>query len=320
MIYPPLLYWAMGWLRLFTFPVAEKIWSLMIVGFVILGSGFAVALDRRKLSAVDWITLVALWGVVFFLLPMRYALERGNVDAFVVLVYGFGIYLFVRERRVGAGVAFAAAAWLKVYPVIPVLILLGATFGDPENRERYFKPTALGYLFGGAGFALLLFPDSYRYVVDVLPRFSRERGGYQPHTHILYKSAWSWVFLKLPILFLWGRMTARALEKDPILTLTAGLAISTFFQNVSNDYNLITTYPFLFVALKRLLHPRTTKGEFAILLLSFVVFVGDRSLWTPFFGNRGVLYWQILWLVAFPLYVVKRIDKGNWPEGNLSLR
>jgi hypothetical protein len=320
MIYPPLLYWAMSWLRLFSFGSAEKVWSFALVASVLLGTGLAVFHDRKKLSRRDTVFLFGLWVITFFLLPMRYALERGNVDALVVFVYGFGIYLFARGRPVGAGVAFAAAAWLKVYPVIPALVLFGGIFFDAENRRRYFKPIALGYLLGGVGFALLLWPDSYRYLVEVLPRFSRERGGFLPHTHILYKSIWSWIFLKIPILVLWVRMTARALEKDPVLTLTGGLAISTFFQNVSNDYNLITAYPFLFIVLKRLLHPKASGYELAILVLGFVAFVGDRSIWMPLFGNRGVLYWQILWLIVFPLYVVKRIDKGNWPDGNLSVR
>jgi hypothetical protein len=105
-----------------------------------------------------------------------------------------------------------------------------------------------------------------------------------------------------------------------MLVLTGGLAISTFFQNTSNDYNFITAYPFLFVLLTRWFRSEGRTTDFAILILTFLVFVGDRTVWIPLFGNRGVLYWQILWLFVFPIYAVKRIDKGNWPEGNLSLR
>jgi hypothetical protein len=315
MVYPPLVYWAMAWTRFFDFYFAELLWSLAIIALTAFGMANLARLERKLTS---W---QVLFGMLLFLqLPVAYAVERGNCDALIVATGAIAIACFARGKFALAGAAMAAAAWMKVYPAIPAIVLLAAIASDPGLRRSFLKPLFLGFAGTGLALALLLLPDSYRYVAEVLPRFAAERGGILPSSHILYKSVWAWLFLKLPILVLWGRLARRHLERDPLVVLSGLLAISTFFQNTSNDYNLVTAYPFLFLLFARLLRPGARSGDFWMMLLTLVAFVGDRSPWIPLFANRGALYFQIVWLVSFPLFMGKRIDKGLWADGNLQLR
>lgn len=314
MVYPPLAYWTMAWVRLLGFSAATVLWAIAIVGLTGWGTWLATRFESPRRN---WIW--AVWFLLLFQMPMVYAVERGNIDALVVPLFIGGAYALARSRPFAAGLLFATAGWMKVYPVVPSAMILIALFIDRESRKRLFWPLFRGFAFGGIVWAILLLPDSHRYVLEVLPRFAAERGGFGASSHTLYRGLPS-LFLKLPLLGLWTCFVARLVRRDPIFGFAAALAISTFFQNLSNDYNLITAYPFLFLVAHRLLRRGMRGVDFAMLLLTFQAFVGDRTLLEAAIPNRGALFVQILWFVGFPLYALNRIDKGSWPEGNLTLR
>lgn len=314
MVYPPLAYWTMGWVRFFDFNRATNVWGIAIVALTTFGTWIASSFDanRRK-----WVW--AVWFLLLLQMPMVYAVERGNIDALVVPLYMGGVYFLAKRRAFGAGLLFATACWMKVYPVVPSAVVLAALYLNPDHRKSVFWPLFRGFLAGGVVWGLILLPDSYRYVLEVLPRFAAEKGGFGASSHSLYRG-WPSLFLKLPLLGLWTYFVSRFLRRDPIFALTAALAISTFFQNLSNDYNLITAYPFLFLLIQRCLRRGIGWLDFAVLVLTFQAFVGDRTLLEAVIPNRGALFVQIIWFVWFPFYALNRIDKGSWPEGNLSLR
>jgi hypothetical protein len=280
----------------------------------IVGTWIASSFEKTRRKRI-W----TIWLLLLLQMPMAFAVERGNIDALVIPIFMGGAYFLATRRAKIAGLFFATACWMKVYPVVPSFVILAALFLDRESRKTAFFPLLSGFIAGGVGWAILLAPDSFRYVFEVLPRFASEHGGYGASSHTLYRG-WPSLFLKLPLLGLWTYFVNRFLKRDLMLALTGALAISTFFQNLSNDYNLITTYPFLFVLMHRCLRRGMGWADFGILLLTLQAFVGDRTLLEASIPNRGALFVQIIWFVAFPFYALNRIDKGSWPEGNLTLR
>ena len=311
MLYPPMAYWAMAWTRLFDFKTANAIWEIAIPTLTFLGMMIVSAADKNPLRRTDWIA-----GLFFFQMPMVYAIERGNIDALVVPMYAAAIAFFAKRHWTTAGFFFAAACWLKVYPVVPVGLLLIALFSDRIAYREYGWPFLRGFAIGGAILGIVFLPDSYRYIFEVLPRLMADPGGFGTSSHTLYGGR-SGLFLKIPVFVLWTYLTRKMLSRDPVFILTAGLAISTFFPNLTNDYNLITSYPFLFLLLRRLLRARMSTMDFAMLILTCWAFVGDRTPLEILLPNRSALFLQIVWIIGFPAYLLNRIDKSAWPDGNL---
>jgi hypothetical protein len=314
MFYPPLAYWTMAWVRLFSFHFATLIWGFGIVGLTAFATWTASLSESRPRN---WIW--AVWFLVLFQMPMLYALERGNIDALVAPLFIGGAYFLAKRRGFLAGFLFATACWMKVYPVIPSAVALAAVLANPDLRKSLFPRLFLGFSVGGMAWAAILFPDSTRYVFEVLPGVSSAVGGFGTSSHTLYQGT-AGIFVKIPALVFWTWFAARTIRRDPVFVMSGLLAISTFFQNLSNDYNLITAYPFLFIVLCRLLREGMTRLDFGMLVLTFLAFVGDRTPLELVFHNHAALFAQLVWFAAFPIYTMNRIDKGRWPDGNTSLR
>lgn len=311
MYYPPLVYWLMGWTRFVNFYQADLYWGFAIILLTGLGTWFGAVTEKRK---THWIWL--LWGLLLLQMPMVYAVERGNNDALIIPVFMLGAFCFHRGRVFISGALLATACWMKVYPVIPSVVLLAAFSIDRDLRRAYFKNFFFGFLASGIFWASVLFPDSYRYVFEVLPPFAGAHGGFGVSSHTLYAGKTS-VFVKLPYLAIWTYFVIRLFKRDPIFVFAALLAISTFFQNISNDYNLITTYPFLFLLMNRLLRRSMNAGDLGWLIFTVAALVGDRTIPEMLFNNRGALFMHLVWFLIFPYYVLKQVDKGRWPEGSL---
>jgi hypothetical protein len=62
--------------------------------------------------------------IICFSYPFYFLLDRGNIDGFVLLLVSLGLYSLVARHDRLAGVAFALAISLKVYPVLVVVPLL----------------------------------------------------------------------------------------------------------------------------------------------------------------------------------------------------
>src|SRR5690606_37366295 len=111
LLYPPLIYWVMAWTRFFSFYAAEILWSIAIPLLTLLSTFLVDRADSVQAKAKDW----AIWFLAFFQMPMVYAVERGNNDAAVLPIYALGVFLIARKRWAWAGIAMAAACWMKVY-------------------------------------------------------------------------------------------------------------------------------------------------------------------------------------------------------------
>jgi hypothetical protein len=252
--------------------------------------------DRKRFEISDGVA-----ALLFLQMPMVYAVERGNIDALVIPIYAAAIAFFASRRFFASGVLLAAACWMKVYPTVPAVILVCAILFGRDLRREIAASFLKGFFVGGLGLGLIFLPDSYRYVFRVLPELAAQPGGFGTSSHTLFRGL-PGLFFKVPVLGLWIFFTRKALRRDPVFILAAGLAISTFFQNLSNDYNLITAFPFLFLLARRLLREGISALDFGMLLLTFWAFVGDRTPIEIFFPNRSALFLQAVWFVSFPVF------------------
>jgi hypothetical protein len=212
--------------------------------------------------------------------------------------------LFVSGRLTLAGMVAGIGAVLKLYPVIAAVVVGGGLLWWAW-RERAARPVMLRFAAGGlvavALVVVLTLEQTLAFLADEGAAFVGVRHGLGPWTHTLNPIApagVSWL-LSLPLLLTWLVAAGRRLPDDPVIVFAGGLAISTYFGSVSNDYNLITTYPLLMVLFVRALQERPSRLTVALLLLGLVAVVGNRWLFMWSEAAMQVRVWlQWLWLLS----------------------
>jgi hypothetical protein len=242
MNYPPLLYWSFAWMRLMTFVAARFVWTLFVLAATYCCT--LLFLPRAQRSTVG--------GHVFSLLlllqfPMLYAIERGNSDALVLVLWA-AMLLAARRARYGwAGAAAGAAIAMKLYPAFAVAIVACALLRD-RRRIAHFVAGAAATVAG----TTLLFASDWIAYLPLLRAFAAERSAGNLTQHGL-PSFFDPVPAALLTAILLGSWALTALRGKASFDAIAagGLAVATFPGGVSNDYNLITAYPLFAVLLAR---------------------------------------------------------------------
>lgn len=144
-IYPPMTHWVFAWCGLLTARQAGVVCVCML-GLAAAFGALAAFQTRRRLglSHLPWqLVLVA----VLFSSPVVFAMERGNCDLVIVVLIGCGAALMRSKSWVAqlmAGVILSLAPWLKVYPGLLGVGLLGL------RRWHAFLGFVLGGLLFGA--------------------------------------------------------------------------------------------------------------------------------------------------------------------------
>jgi hypothetical protein len=165
-------------------------------------------------------------------------------------------------------------------------------------KDRRIDPW--GWLrFGGGALGvfvatLLVFPkDSLIYLRDVLPGFAKTMTfacefSHSVPTYVGTEYPGFSVMITVALLGLWAWAGARAIVRGEAWWVLAGaLAVSTYNQRTSWDYNLITVYPLLLLLLLR---ARQT-DRWALLAFGVFTIAGDRRLFT--FQNAHFLTPQL---------------------------
>src|SRR5690606_281085 len=128
--------------------------SIAIPLLTLLATYLVDRADSVQAKMKDW----AIWALAFFQMPMVYAVERGNNDAAVLPIYALGVFLIARKRWAWAGIAMAAACWMKVYPVIPSFLLLVVLAAAKDRRREEFIPFLKGFTLGGLALLVAFLP------------------------------------------------------------------------------------------------------------------------------------------------------------------
>lgn len=313
MYYPPMLFWSFAWTRLVSLQAGYLIWVAVSVGAVLLASKAWVSKGRHDGT-------VAIFAVLLlFQFPMLFALERGNNDVLVVVVWTVSALLFMSGRFGWSGLAAGLAVALKLYPAVAVVVV-GSGLLWMAWHHRAWRPLML-FALGCIGVVLIagvaLFEQTMLWLAGEFKVLMAS--GYVPSTanHALagiVPGGAGW-FLSLPLLVVWMFASARRLQSDPALLFAGALAISTYFSSLSNDYNLITAYPLLIMLFIRATSAPWSSLATALLLVGLVAIVGNRALFV--FSNAAIvghIALQWVWLLAVGLAVATSRLRASEPS------
>lgn len=305
MIYPPTIYWSYIWTRGLSFPAAYALWFLLILG--------GIYYSIRKLPEYsEKATPILLYAALILQFPTIFALERGNNDILVMIVWTLAMLTWMRRWYVVAGAIGALSFMLKLYPSIP-LFILGLAFIGIIQREKRWKSLltsrefkfCFGFLLGFLGLWVLLHQQNLDYFLKILPEWMKNRSERGLTTHSIYSvingSTLIPLILGTVLVVSWTLIAAKKLEDDPVLVFTGLLALSTYFSGISNDYNLITTYPLIALCWYRSFHGAHKDLYFAYFAMSFIGAIGIRWFWnTPLWNFDGLhVVYQVFWLASF---------------------
>lgn len=307
MIYPPLLYWFYFWVRDIPFGTAYSIWIALIIGVMFLSIWVQQPRpDRITLSAT------ALFFCLLPQLPMVFAIERGNNDFLIVLIWSLLILAWRKNQFFVAGLLAGLSFMLKIYPLFAIVPI---TLGFLASSRTFFSKgninvvAKIPFFFGCATSIIVLggifYSQNLTYYTQVLPQWM----GTFSERHITVHSIYSIIpgskltafAAGLMLLTSWSWISTKKLNSDPDLVLSGALAISTYFSSVSNDYNLITTFPLIALCWFRSENHSQKNLYFTLFATSFLGPIGLRWLWkNQLLGFDAFnLVFQIFWLTAF---------------------
>ncbi len=293
LFYPPLLFNSFAWVR--WFPVwqwAYLIWAGMIAASI---AGAFAFWGRTR----TWVAILFL-ALVYFQYPSVFALERGNTDAGPLLLVLAACALWVRGRRFGPGLAVGLAASFKLYPAFTAAVVGAGAVGLSMSAGIGAALFPLAGIVLGVALPCVLFPTQSRvYFGEVLPQFAMKWNLPSLANHsILPRFADHVEIGRLVCAMLLGAWMVRAwrsLRDAPEFVFAGALAMSTYFSGLSEDYNLITAYPLLFLQMRGAFgegEDRVVRRERWLFILGVVGVFGHRQV---FVGNS--VYVQLAWLV-----------------------
>jgi hypothetical protein len=290
MLYPPLLFYTMTfWPKFFTFHEAAYIWEVVLLVMTTFAAILLWSLERRK----SLMTLLG-FGLIYPQLPVFYAMERGNNDAVVILLWAIGTYLYVKKNDLfWSGFLLGTATAFKVYPGFGCigLFLAFAFSKDWKSLFRLGYGTAAGFLL----FFILFLPSSWTYFMEVAPRYSHDHSVSSYFGHSLFRGPDS-LLIKIPLLILLGWGFSKRIKNDALLCFSFFATYGTFIPNTANDYSLLTAMPMALILLHRSLREKTSSGEWAFFMILMFAFFGDRTPFAWINFSRGH---QLLFIACF---------------------
>lgn len=300
-IYPPSLFRIFFWADAFSFETAISIWNVaMVVLMGIVGITWAW-LDGLHEARWKVAFLALFWVLLLGQFPFVFALERGNNDVIPVALWTLSAAFFAsRNYAVSGGWAGFAAA-LKIYPAVGFfLVALGAA----RQGRKIAVPLILGGVSGGVLLSIFWLDDTILYLTEVLPDFAQVASTLPLISHTFISVSSSPFFfggMALLLIGSWSLAAWKRLPRDPTIVFAGGLAISTYFSTVSWDYNLITTYPLLFIVTSRALDERSGTLWRIASVAAILSITSGRAL----LDHRTQLFLQVsalvlvAWLIAF---------------------
>jgi hypothetical protein len=288
--YPPFLLHFFFWMRRLTLERSMHVWTICLY----LAFGAIFYLWARQIVRQPFVKgegdrheIPIFCALLLFQYPFVFAVERGNTDTVAIVFYTLAAFWFVRRRLGLAGAIAGIAAGFRLYPAIAVMVVTLALLLAVRSKDR-----RIGHWdwlrFGGAaagafGATLLAFPsESLIYLRKVLPAFARTftfscEFSHSVPTYVGAEYPAFAILIAIALLGLWAWASARAMARgEDWWALAGALAVSTYNQRTSWDYNLITVYPLLVLLLLR---ARQT-NRWALLAFGVFTIAGDRRLFS----------------------------------------
>ena len=286
-IYPPLLYAFFSWTRLFD--SIDFAYYFFVILYIISFLAIIYIWSDKNLVSI-------LFGLaLFFTFPSLFLIERGNSDLFITLSWSLGYYFYSMKKQWKTGVFLAFAVFAKLYPVYSLIVLSGNLI------KNYVKNIDAIRSFLISAFCFLLMTPYmwFIYIVDVLPKWMRSSLPMMNITHSLKSLPFGGGLLFLLILLFWFIASYKVSNKKIGIVWSACLAISTFSNGVSYDYNLVTFFPFAICMFDYL--RKSNYFILNILFLTSCAFVfGTRSIFDPtiLYLNARVYFLALFFIVT----------------------
>jgi len=281
--YPPFLFAFFRWVRPLNFETTMYIWT----AFLLTATSASFYLWARKISKEPlgdhWHEVVTFCGLLMFQYPFVFALERGNTDTVNVVLYTLGALLFVRGRQWWGGMAAGVAAGFKLSPIMAIIVMTGALLIGWRRVGKWAWLRFSGGSLTAFVLTLVVFPrDAKIYMFDVLPKYAKFLTYISEYSHSLptfvggdWRGYAKLMSAALLAPWVWGM--GRAVQRGDLAMAFAGaMAVSTYVQGTSFDYNLVTVFPFLLLLF---LEARRT-DKWGLLVFGVFAIVGDRRLFT----------------------------------------
>jgi hypothetical protein len=306
MPYPPLLYWALAWLRWVSFPAAVRIWSTFLACVLLATAAFWSG--RGKLAEGRWRACL-IGALLLTQFPAVFAMERGNNDGVLLLAWTAATALLRRGWSFFTGGVVGLAAAAKLYPIIGCAVVLAGAAGAARRGGAPQRAMALrmaaGVAVGIVAPALAFWPQTQHFMQNVLPAFAARVPAPSLYSHSVPSSFGAAApVISAGIALAWCVASYLAMDVAPEGVFAGALAVSTYVARTSFDYNLITTYPLLVVLAARAFVAKVhDRAALVVLLVGLVAITGDRG----WFGRHAVAHvvLQIGWLAMTAAWLVE---------------
>lgn len=245
--YPVLIFRFFSFLKYFdSFQPFYILWSSLIALTLLFQPFFW--LQKYKKTSMLLIYFIA--GILSLIqAPSYFAIERGGTDIVFLIPWMIAAYFGIKNKWFLSGIFMSLAALLKVYPAMAIMpIMLGLLF-EEKSKTHFIKCAAAGIITAAIIVALDL--ELWKtFILTVIPYETKFTIGTNAIGHSLI-GPFSKIFVyPVMIMFWWLFAQLFALKNYKKLAFAGTLALSTYFNGHSFDYNLITFFPFFYLCVE----------------------------------------------------------------------
>lgn len=120
-VYPPPALLLFIPFTLFTFDIAQKIFTLLSLISFILSLHLLISFIKLKLLSKSWLFLYIL---AFNFFPAKYTLGMGQINNFILLLLVAFILYYLKKKEAASGIILAIATVIKTTPIVLLLFLV----------------------------------------------------------------------------------------------------------------------------------------------------------------------------------------------------
>jgi hypothetical protein len=297
--YPVLIFRFFSFTKLFSnFELFYYFWTTLIA-LTIFVSPF-VWLKKRNTKVYLGIAALSLIQA-----PAFYAMERGGTDIAFLIPWMIATYFGLKDKWIISGIFMAIAAFLKLYPAMAITPILIGLFLDKNDqyKSKFFK---CGITI--AVVMVIVFSLDWHlwkvFLFDVLPIETKHHIGTNAIGHSLI-GPFSKIFVYPIMVVLWvlyAKVFALKYSWNKKFAFAGVLAMSTYFNNHSFDYNLITALPFIYLCFELYFAKESPLKSnpiimWAILILCFTILGPANYIFS--FSKYIIRFKLLIELVAF---------------------
>lgn len=239
-VYPPPMYTLFAWTKYF--PTFESSYIAFTFFYVVSFIGIVLIWADKKILPI-------LYGLgLFITFPNLFLLERGNTDLFITLFWSLAYWFHQKKNYWAAGFFIALPVFTKLYPVFALAVLAGYVLRNFKDEWKLARAS-----FVSAVVLVVMSPALwFEYMVDVLPKWSSQKMPILNLAHSLKSLPGLGSVLFLSAFVFWVMASTKASTRRVSWIWAGGIALSTFNNGVSFDYNLVTIFPLVILGFSEL--------------------------------------------------------------------